>query len=82
MSARSTSNARKVPLLARVRVGTKLMLLVLLPVCVLLGLTVLSALAQWRDADVLRGFRTATQVSFATVGAGDELAVEREDDRR
>lgn len=77
MSARSTSDPRKVPLLARMRVGTKLMLLVLLPVCVLLGLTVLSALAQWRDANVLRGFRTATQVSFATASASDELAVER-----
>jgi len=33
--------------LARLKVGTKLMLLVLLPVCVLLGFTGFTALADW-----------------------------------
>ena len=59
------------------RVGTKLMLLVLLPVCGLLAFTVVSALAQWRDADALRDFRTATRLSFATAGVAGALAAER-----
>jgi PAS domain S-box-containing protein len=67
----------RMPLLARLKVGTKLMLLVLLPVCVLLGFTGFNALADWRFADGLRSFRTATQLSFATAGFADRLAAER-----
>ena len=37
----------RTPLLARLRVGTKLMLLVLLPLGVLLGFTTLTAVADW-----------------------------------
>jgi PAS domain S-box-containing protein len=67
----------RIPLLARLKVGTKLMLLVLLPVCVLLGFTGLTALADWREASQLQDFRTATRLSFATAGVADRLAAER-----
>ncbi len=64
-------------LLARLKVGTKLMLLVLLPVCVLLGFTTVTAVADWRSANELGSFRSATQVSFATAGLASQLATER-----
>jgi len=67
----------RIPLLARLKVGTKLMLLVLLPVCVLLGFTSLTALADWRAASGLQDFRTATRLSFAMAGVADQLAAER-----
>jgi signal transduction histidine kinase len=67
----------RTPLLARLKVGTKLMLLVLLPVGVLLGFTSVTALADWRAASQLQDFRTATKLSFATAGVADQLAVER-----
>jgi signal transduction histidine kinase len=66
-----------IPLLARLKVGTKLMLLVLLPVGVLLGFTGVTAWADWRAASQLQDFRTATKLSFATAGVADKLAVER-----
>src|SRR6266576_2312985 len=65
------------PPLARLKVGTKLMLLVLLPVCVLLGFTSLTALADWRAASQLQDFRTATRLSFSTARVADRLAAER-----
>jgi PAS domain S-box-containing protein len=65
------------PLIARLRVGTKLMLLVLLPVAGLLAFTVFSALAQWQEARTLRDFRTSTRVSFATAGFYESVARER-----
>ena len=64
-------------LLARLKVGTKLMLLVLLPVCVLLGFTSLTAVSDWHSANELGSFRSATQLSFATAGLADQLATER-----
>jgi PAS domain S-box-containing protein len=64
-------------LLARLKVGTKLMLLVLLPVCVLLGFTSMTAVSDWRSANELGAFRTATQLSFATADLADQLAAER-----
>jgi hypothetical protein len=67
----------RTPLLARLKVGTKLMLLVLLPVCVLLGFTSLTALADWRAASGLQGYRTATRLSVATAAVADRLAAER-----
>ena len=67
----------RTPLLARLKVGTKLMLLVLLPVCVLLGFTGLTALADWRAASQLQDFRAATRLSFATAGVAGQLATER-----
>jgi signal transduction histidine kinase len=63
--------------LARLKVGTKLMLLVLLPVCVLLGFTGLTALADWHAASELQDFRAATRLSFATAGVAGQLATER-----
>jgi PAS domain S-box-containing protein len=63
--------------LARLKVGTKLMLLVLLPVCVLLAFTTVTAVADWRSASELGAFRTATQLSAATAGLADKLAAER-----
>ena len=52
------------PLLARLRVGTKLMLLALLPVAVL-AVSVVAAMDAWRAADNLRDFQAATRESFA-----------------
>jgi signal transduction histidine kinase len=63
--------------LARLKVGTKLMLLVLLPVCVLLGFTGFTALADWHAASRLQDFRAATRLSFATAGVAGQLATER-----
>jgi PAS domain S-box-containing protein len=64
-------------LLARLKVGTKLMLLVLLPVCVLLGFTSVTAMSDWRSANELGSFRSAAQMSFATAGLAGRLATER-----
>ncbi|NEB01479.1 nitrate- and nitrite sensing domain-containing protein [Streptomyces sp. SID13726] len=66
-----------VPLLARLRVGHKLMLLVLLPVTGLLAFTAFSAVAQWQEARTLRDFHTAIGVSFATTDLSDAVARER-----
>jgi signal transduction histidine kinase len=63
--------------LARLRVGTKLMLLVLVPVCVSLAFTALAARKEWRHASDLRRFRTATHLSSATAVLADALAEER-----
>ncbi|WP_405926027.1 nitrate- and nitrite sensing domain-containing protein [Streptomyces sp. NBC_00035] len=65
------------PLLARLRVRTKLMLLVLPPVAGLLAFTVLSAMAQWNEARTLEDFKASTEVSFATAGFYDAVARER-----
>lgn len=64
-------------LLAQLKVGTKLMLLVLLPVCVLLGFSSVNAVADWRFANELGSYQTATQMSFATAALADRLAAER-----
>ncbi len=64
-------------LFARIRVGTKLLLLALLPVGVLLTLTIVSAAGQWREADRLRDFDRSTRVSFAAGTLADALAQER-----
>ena len=73
---RAPGSARP-PLLARLRVGTKLMLLVLLPVCVLVGFTTLTAVADWRAANELQNFQAAARLSVATAGLADRLAAER-----
>ncbi|MEU3335891.1 nitrate- and nitrite sensing domain-containing protein [Streptomyces sp. NPDC006668] len=65
------------PLLARLRVGSKLMLLVLLPVAAMLAFTAFSAVAQWQQARELDLFHTATRVSFETTGVSDAVARER-----
>ncbi|WP_415954278.1 nitrate- and nitrite sensing domain-containing protein [Streptomyces sp. KLOTTS4A1] len=65
------------PVFARLHVGTKLLLLALLPVGVLLALTVVSATGQWREAGRLQDFDRATRVSFAAGALADALAEER-----
>ncbi|MFF0081725.1 nitrate- and nitrite sensing domain-containing protein [Streptomyces canus] len=67
----------RVPLLARLRVGRKLMLLVLLPVTGLLVFTAVSSVSQGREARSLRDFHTGTEVSFATAEVTDAVAGER-----
>lgn len=67
----------RIPPLARLRVGRKLMLLVLLPVTGLLAFTAFSSEAQWREARTLRDFHTGTGVAFAAVEVGDTVARER-----
>ncbi|WP_328746325.1 PAS domain S-box protein [Streptomyces sp. NBC_00285] len=68
---------QRVPLLARLRVGRKLMLLVLLPVAGLLVFTAFSSVSQWREARTLRDFHTGAQVSSATAEVADAVARER-----
>jgi PAS domain S-box-containing protein len=74
---RRSTPATRVGVLARMRVGTKLMLLVLLPVCSLLAFASVGAIDHWRDADRLRVFRSATRLSFASAAATEALANER-----
>jgi PAS domain S-box-containing protein len=69
-------NART-PLLAQLRVGTKLMLLIVLPVCVLLLLTAFTAVGDWRAASKLQNFQSATRLSVVTAEAAERLAAER-----
>jgi PAS domain S-box-containing protein len=63
--------------LARMRVRTKLLVLVLLPASALLAFASVAAVRDWRSADRLRDFRSATRLSFASAGAASELANER-----
>jgi PAS domain S-box-containing protein len=65
------------PLLGRLGVGAKLMLLVLLPVGVLLGFTIAEAASNWRTALSLRDFQNATEQSFAATDVAAALAEER-----
>ncbi|WP_031060543.1 nitrate- and nitrite sensing domain-containing protein, partial [Streptomyces sp. NRRL WC-3774] len=66
-----------VPPLARLRVGRKLLLLVLLPVTGMLVFTAFSSVAQWREARTLRDFHTGAGVSFAATEVTDAVARER-----
>ena len=65
------------PLLGRLGVGAKLMLLVLLPVGVLLGFTIAESADNWRTALSLRDFQNATEQSFAATDVAAALAEER-----
>ncbi len=67
----------KRPLLGRLGVGAKLMLLVLLPVGVLLGFTIAESADNWRTALSLRDFQNATEQSFAATDVAAALAEER-----
>ena len=69
--------ARRTPLLARLGVGAKLMLLVLLPVAVLLGVTIAGSVNAWRNASALSDFRRATEQSFVVSDLVTALADER-----
>jgi PAS domain S-box-containing protein len=75
--ADSAAPGAKRPLLGRLRVGAKLMLLVLLPVGVLLGFTIAASVGDWRTALSLRDFRNATEQSFAATDIAAALADER-----
>lgn len=74
---RRTATVGTVPFLARLRVGPKLMLLVLLPVTVLLAFTAFTTVTQWEEARTLRDFDTAIEVSFATGEVAGAVARER-----
>ena len=67
----------KRPLLGRLGVGAKLMLLVLLPVGVLLGFTIAESADNWRTALSLRDFQNTTEQSFAATDVAAALAEER-----
>jgi len=69
--------ATRIGVLARMRVGTKLLLLVLLPVCGLLVFASIAAIDHWRAADHLRSFQSETRLSFASANALGTLADER-----
>jgi len=77
MPTSSVPDSARIPLLARLKVGTKLMLLVLLPVGVLLGFTTTSAVEDFSAAGQQQDFRAATQLSFGTAAVADQLAGER-----
>lgn len=53
------------------------MLLVLLPASALVAFASVAAVRDWRAADRLRDFRSATRLSFASAGAASEIADER-----
>lgn len=74
---RGAATVDTVPFLARLRVGPKLMLLVLLPVTVLLSFTAFAAMTQWEEARTLSDFDTAIEVSFATSDVAGAVARER-----
>ena len=65
------------PLLARLRVGTKLMLLALLPVGLLVAVSVAVTVDAWRAADALRDFQAETRMSFAAGDLARALSDER-----
>ncbi|WP_210575815.1 nitrate- and nitrite sensing domain-containing protein [Streptomyces sp. GESEQ-4] len=69
--------APRIPFLARLRIGRKLMLLVLLPVTTMLVFTLVGGVSQWREARALEEFSAATRVSFATTALTDAVARER-----
>ncbi|HET9975031.1 MAG TPA: nitrate- and nitrite sensing domain-containing protein, partial [Streptosporangiaceae bacterium] len=77
MPTSSAPDHPRIPLLARLKVGTKLMLLVLLPVGVLLGFTTTSAVEDFRAAGQQQDYRAATQLSYATAAVAGQLAGER-----
>ena len=64
-------------LLARLRVGTKLMLLALLPVGLLVAVSVAVTIDAWRAADALRDFQAETRMSFAAGDLAGALSDER-----
>ncbi|GAA5024209.1 PAS domain S-box protein [Streptomyces siamensis] len=57
--------------------GTRLTLLVLLPVAGLLACAAVPALARWHETRTLEQYRAATQVSYATAGLYEAVARER-----
>jgi PAS domain S-box-containing protein len=73
----SPDTPTRVGVLARMRVGTKLMLLVLLPVCSLLVFASIATVGDWRAARRLRDFRADARLSFGTAAALTAVQDER-----
>jgi PAS domain S-box-containing protein len=71
------STGARTPLLGRLSVGAKLMLLALLPVGVLLVFTISASVDDRRKESSLRDFRRATEQSFAENRLATALADER-----
>ena len=67
----------RVGVLARMRVGTKLLLLVLLPTCGLFAFAAVTAIDHMHAADRLGEFQDGTRASLASAGAAEALASER-----
>ena len=61
----------------RMRVGTKLLLLALLPVCCVAALVVVSAVSDFRTAHKLSSYRAQARLSFALAPLTDDLSHER-----
>jgi hypothetical protein len=61
----------------RMRVGTKLVLLAMLPVCSVVGLVVVSAVSGYRTASRLSSYRADARLSFALAPLAVDLAHER-----
>jgi PAS domain S-box-containing protein len=61
----------------RMRVGTKLLLLAMLPVCCFVGLVVVSAVSDYRTASRLSSYRTQARLSFVLAPLAVDLAHER-----
>src|SRR3974390_2754273 len=61
----------------RMRVGTKLLLLALLPVCCVFALVVVSAVSDYRSADRLSPYRSDARLSFAIAPLVTDLDHER-----
>ena len=64
-------------LLARLSVGGKLLVLVLLPVAVVLAGATSSAFDRWRQAQDLRAYERRLALSSEVVGLVDAVAAER-----
>ena len=63
----------------RMPVGTKLLLLAMLPVCCVVALAVVSAVSDYRTARRLNSYRAQARLSFALAPLADDLAHERRD---
>jgi PAS domain S-box-containing protein len=59
------------------RVGTKLLLLAMLPVCAVVALAAAAAVSHYRTADRLSGYRAQARLSFVLAPLAVELAHER-----
>jgi hypothetical protein len=77
LGSRPAGAPAHVGVLGRMRVGTKLLLLVLVPVCSLLAFAFITATEHWHTADDLRDFRSSTQLSFRSADLAQALANER-----
>ena len=68
---------RLVSPIERMRVGTKLLLLAMLPVCCVAALGVVSAVSDFRNADRLSSYRAMARLSFVLEPLATDLDHER-----